>query len=166
MPNFPQNQPGDVTIFRTPPLALPQTGVKTLFAFVGGGGSAGGGQYNPTIITSLWGIITVGVGAVANATKLQALMDALAAVDLCATLDVNGLLAGNQLAITGTLANAMTSNVNGVSIGQTTPIQVTGGLQTGIIQVNCAGSDGGVGRVVWIMSCRPAYGVRVVVAGS
>ncbi len=33
MPNFPPNQPGNVTIFRTIPLALPQTGVKTIFSF-------------------------------------------------------------------------------------------------------------------------------------
>lgn len=166
MPNFPPNQPGNVTIYRTPPLALPQTGVKTIFSFMNGTGSYGAGGYSPSIILDIFGIITTAIGAVANATKLQALMDALTAVDLDATLDINAAAAGGILNITGTLANAMTLNAYGVAIAQVTPIHVTGGLSAGIIQVNCAGSDGGGGRIAWVMAARPAYGVTILPAAS
>ncbi len=170
MPNFPPNQPGNVTIFRTIPLALPQTGVKTLFSFQQatgpGTGSFALGGYAAVEILDIWGIVTTAVGAVANATKLQGLMDALAAVDLDATVDINAAAVGTIFSITGTLANAATLNANGVAIAQATPIHMTGGLQAGIIQVNCAGSDGGNGRIAWVLACRPAYGVQVLPAAS
>lgn len=157
-------------MFRTPPLPLPQTTTKTIFAFqnsIGPGiGSYGAGGYAALEIVDIFGIVTTAIGAVANATKLQALMDALTAVDLCATLDINGLTVGTILNITGTLANAMTDNAYGVAIAQVTPIHVTGGLQAGVININCAGSDGGTGRVAWVLVCRPAYGVQVIPANS
>jgi hypothetical protein len=171
MPNFPPNTfPGQVTMFRTAPLPLPQTTTKVLFQFqnsIGPGtGSYGAGGYAAVEIVDIFGIVTTAIGAVANATKLQGLMDALAAVDLCATLDLNGATVGTILNITGTLANAMTSNANGVAIGQVTPIHMTGGLQSGSINLNCAGSDGGLGRIAWVLLARPAYGVQVISASS
>lgn len=131
-----------------------------------GTGTFGAGGYSPTIITSIFGIVTTAIGAVANATKLQALMDALAAVDLDATVDINAAAVGTIFAITGTFANAATLNVNGVVVGQAGGIMVSGGLQAGIIQVNCAGSDGGLGRIAWVMAARPAYGVTILPAAS
>ncbi len=170
MPNFPPNQPGNVTIFRTIPLALPLSTTKVIFSFqnaIGPGiGSYGAGGYAAVEILDIFGIVTTAIGAVANATKLQGLMDALTAVDLDATVDINAAAVGTIFSITGTLANAATLNANGVAIAQATPIHMTGGLQAGIIQVNCAGSDGGTGRIAWVLACRPAYGVSVLPAAS
>jgi len=169
MPNFPPNTfPGQVTMFRTAPLPLPQTTTKTIFQFqnsIGPGiGSYGAGGYAAIEIVDIFGIVTSAIGAVANAIKLQGLMDALAAVDLCATVDVNAATVGTIFSITGTLANAATLNANGVAIAQVTPIHMTGGLQAGVIQINCAGSDGGTGRIAWVLAARPAYGVQVISA--
>src|ERR1019366_5455599 len=170
MPNFPPNQPGNVTIFRTIPLPLPQTGTKTLFSFMQatgpGTGSFALGGFAAIEILDIWGIVTTAIGAVANATKLQALMDALVAVDLDATVDINAAAVGTIFSITGTLANAAVLGVNGVGLAQVTPIHLSGGLQAGVIQLSCAGSDGGVGRIAWVMACRPAYGVSVLSAAS
>jgi hypothetical protein len=161
---FPPRPAGDVIFSQTPALTLPQTGVKTIFSFQNGGTYFG--PFMPVRIIQIFGIVTTLVGAVANATKLQALMDALTAVDLCATLDINAAAVGSIMSITGTLANAMALNANGVIIGQAGSILLSGGQSTGIIRVNCAGSDGGTGKVAWYIMAQAAPGVRIVPAMS
>lgn len=154
---------GYTQFFKTLPLPLPQTATKVIFNIVNGGGL--GPLYSPVVVVKLFGIVTTAIGAVANATKLQALMDALAAVDLCATTDLNAATVGTILSVSGTAADALGTNVNGVQTGQTNDRQMMlsggSGPSTGVIQINCAGSDGGVGRVIWCLVCRLAYGVRI-----
>lgn len=150
-------------LWETPPLALPQTDVKTIFTAQGLQYQGGPGMLR---ITDIFGQITTVIGAVANATKLKVVSTdnagtALTAVDLCATLDINAKPKGGSLSITGTLANAMTENDNGVQIAQVTPIHVTFGT-TALVQVDCAGSDGGTGRIKWFMLGAVSYGVNVI----
>lgn len=155
-------QTGSAFLYETPVLNLPQTATGVLFNVVGLRYLGGPGWVD---ILDLFGVITTAVGAVANATKFQVIATnnagtALTAVDLCATLDINGLAAGTSLSITGTLADAMTDNANGVQIAQVTPIHVGFGT-TAQIKVNCAGSDGGTGRIKWFLLARTSYGVVI-----
>ncbi len=70
-------------------------------------------------VIALTGVCTVIIGAVANATKLQAVCGALTAVDLCATADVNALAAG-------TIFAAITSFATGATIAATNGVLVNG----------------------------------------
>lgn len=164
MPDFPAGpiQTGAAYLYETLPLALPQTATKTLFQFQGiqYRGPAAGVE-----ILDVFGFITTTVGAVANASKLQLIGTtpagvAATAVDLCSTLDINGLTAGYSLSITGTLATAMTDNAYGVQIAQVTPIHVAFGT-TCNLSINCAGSDGGVGLIRWYLVARASYGTKI-----
>src|SRR5208337_537185 len=118
--------PGQVFLYQTPPLPLPQTANKTLFTFNAAGNPGGGGRAK---VLSIVGLITTAIGAVANATKLTAFTYTAAGVintgvDMCATLDINALTADEALNISGTLASAMLNNAYGVLIAQATAIDL------------------------------------------
>lgn len=155
-------QTGSIFLYETPPLALPQTDVKTIFNLATLQYQGGPGYLR---ILDIMGSITTLIGAVANNTKLKLVGTdmagtALTAVDICAVLDINAKPKGGSLSITGTVANAMTENDNGVQIAQATPIHAAFGT-TLAVQVDCAGSDGGTGRVKWFMLAEVSYGVKV-----
>ena len=127
-------------------VALPQTGNSNLFTVSG-----------DVSVVGIIGVVTVVIGSVANATKLQAVCGALTAVDLCATADVNALAAGAIYApITSFATAASIAATNGVLVnGPSATAALTGFIMAcgttgaGVIRVNCAGSDGGTGRIRW-----------------
>jgi len=140
------------TVQQTAPVALPQTTTANILVVSG-----------DVYVFALTGVVTVTIGAVANATKLQAVATGLTAVDLCATLDINGLLAGNTFAPITSFATGLPSLVNGVGIG-VTPTSFFMGAG-GVIRVNCAGSDGGTGRIRWSCAYLPmSSGASIVSA--
>ena len=120
--------------------ALPQAGSKTLFTVNGG----------PVLVKQIFGTVTTVIGSFANATKLYA--GTPGATDLCATLEMNACAADARVSITGTFANAMLKTLTGVPVAeQATKIVVP----SGNIGVNCAGSDGGTGRIRWTIVYQP-----------
>lgn len=145
--HFPYGQvgPGLIQTQTDTPLFLPQTSTKTLFT-IGGG---------PIKVEAIFGIVTTVIGAVANATKLQFVSTATStAVDLCATADINALVAGAIYSVTGTLATGaviVNSNLNQLALDQAT----SWNLGAGVIRVNTAGSDGGTGQIQWYIRYRP-----------
>jgi len=164
VPDFPPSSINSLSqIYETPPIPLPQTASKTIFQLQNPASYRGAPA--GFIITDIYGIVVVAIGAVANATKLKVIATdaagtALTAVDLCATLDINALAKGYQLAIDGTLADAMVDNAFGVHVGMAGQINIGFG-STANLQVDCTGSDGGGGMVKWFLVGRPSYGVTV-----
>ena|SRR5215469_4382298 len=143
-------------------VALPQTGNSNLFTITG-----------DVAVVGIVGVCTVVIGSVANATKLQAVCGALTAVDLCATADVNALAAGTVYApITSFATAASIAATNGVLVnGPSATAQLTGFIMAcgttgaGVIRVNCAGSDGGTGRMRWSCYYMPlSSGANIVSA--
>lgn len=111
--------------------ALPQTDTDVLFSVSGGA----------VLLLSIVGEVTTAVGNVANNTKIV-----FESTDLCAVLDIDNDGIGVTYSITGTFANAMIETAVDVPLA----IQATGvRLPVGDIILNCAGSDGGDGRVAW-----------------
>jgi len=139
-----------------PPGALPQTGALALWDVTG-----------VVEVISVIGVISTVIGGVANATKLVANSTAGTDVDLCATVDINAAAVGGILSLTGTFANAMILTA-GNTAGPTGAIEKQAGgilVTTGSIDVDCAGSDGGGGRVDWVIVWRPmAPGATLVAA--
>ncbi len=141
--------PGLSMLGQTNPLALPQTTTKTIFTITGG----------PIWLQCIFGVVTTLVGAVANATKLQ-FVDTLTstATDMCATSDINALVAGafynlvNGFGTAATISGAAGIVIAG-SVLTTAPMACF--LQPGVIRINCAGSDGGTGRMQWFMRYIP-----------
>lgn len=128
--------------------ALPQTNTKSLFTVAGG----------KVLVTSIVGEVTAQIGAVANATKLTVVPTAGPLADLCATTDITGDVIGTLYSITGTVATAMLTDGAVQSL--------VGGVvvNTGSINVDCAGNDGGAGRVSWVLTYVPLdAGATVVV---
>jgi len=85
------------TVVQRAAKALPQSATEPLFTVAGG----------RVRITQILGEITTVVQAQACTLKLSANPTVGAAVDVCATLDINALAVGKLLGITGTFANAM-----------------------------------------------------------
>jgi hypothetical protein len=127
-------------------LALPQTGVAGIFTIVGG----------PIQVLYLGGVITTVIGSVANATKLTWVPTVGgSSTDVCATTDLNAAAAGDLLTCVTSFATAITLTTAGILVGTgtTSPLPFT--AAPGIIKVNCAGSDGGTGRIQWVMRYKP-----------
>jgi len=133
-------------IVATASVALPQTSTLALFTVTG-----------VVRILEIRGFIGTQIGAVANATKLQA---GGGSVDICATVDLNAAAANSILAITGVFANAMAIKAGGAWEAQTNEV----GVGAGSISVNCAGSDGGTGRVLWVVVYKPVSAGSSIVA--
>ncbi len=136
---------GSLTVDRVT-AALPQTTTDVLFTVSGG----------PVLLKAIIGIVTVQVGAVANDTKLTHV-----ATDVCAVLDVTGDTVGTRYSITGTFANALIGTASGVPVAvQATEVV----LPVGDLIIDCAGSDGGDGRVSWSVVYVPLSEDATVVA--
>lgn len=81
---------------------LPQTATQALFTVAGG----------RVLVTALVGEVTTVIPAVANATKLVFNPDATGAdQDMCATLDITGDAVGELYTISGTVGDAMRSDL-------------------------------------------------------
>lgn len=128
--------------------ALPQTAQAALFTVPG-----------RIVLLDIYGLVEDTVGAVANGTQLVANPTVGADVDLCADLDITGIAIGTILGITGTLADALQANANGVLVYQAAPVVIPAGT----IELDCAGADGGGGRVSWILHYLPLDGQVAVI---
>jgi len=78
------------------------------------------------LIHALGEVTTTSIGTGANA-KLTMVPTVGSTTDLCATATTSSLPVGANLTITGTLANAMVTTVQGAFIKQATPIILTAG---------------------------------------
>jgi len=125
--------------------ALPQTGNDILFTVSG-----------YVLLKRILGVVTANVGAVGNVTHLRLdTTGAGATTDLCLAAggnDITGDAAGTFYEITGTFANAMIATLDVPKA----PSQATDlVLPPGNLEIACAGSDGGGGRVQWSVSYVP-----------
>lgn len=142
--------PGTANSAPTNPLTLPQTGVKTLWTISGG----------PIRVERLFGVVTTAIPAVLNASKLTAhvtVAGADVATDLCATLDLTGSTVNSVLFLKTSFATAMTKSTNGIfdPAGLMTNIITSWVMLPGFIELNCAGSDGGIGMIQWYLHYIP-----------
>ena len=149
--------PGQGLMAVTNPLALPQTSTKTIFTITGG----------PVYVQRIFGVITTVIGAVANATKLTATPTiGGAATDICATVDINAAAAGDIYVPITSFATAASLSTAAVIIALPgaagSPLSFM--MTPGTILVNCAGSDGGTGRIQWFMHYVPLQ-VGLALAG-
>lgn len=144
--------PGIVGGSITASVALPQTGNKTIFTVAGG----------PIFVIHIIGRVNTAIGAVANATKLQVVPTnaPTTAVDICATAELNAAAVGTLYIPNTSFATAaaitVTSGV-GPIIMSTTNVLTSFYMNSGVIRINCAGSDGGAGRMSFHMLYR-SYG--------
>lgn len=151
--NFPYGAagPGIMAGAVTTSIALPQTATKTIFTVANG----------PIFVEQIFGIVTTVIGSVANATKIQVIPTTtpVTPVDVCATADVNALAVGAlyQL-VTGFSTGAVITITSGVGPVASSTLMTRFQMRPGTISVNCAGSDGGTGRIAWYMLYR-VYGV-------
>ncbi|MBU1173444.1 MAG: hypothetical protein KKD44_28070, partial [Proteobacteria bacterium] len=125
--------------------ALPQTNSAVLFTVTG-----------VVLLKRILGVVTADVGAVGNVTHLRLdTTGAGATTDLCLAAggnDITGDVAGTFYEITGTFANALVATLDLPKA----PAQATDlVLVPGNLEVACAGSDGGGGRVQWSVSYVP-----------
>jgi hypothetical protein len=121
----------DIAVERTAS-ALPQTASQNLFTVAGG----------QVLLKSLIGIVTVQIGAVANAIDL---LHGTTTISGNVT-DVNGDAVGTRYSITGTLADDVVKTAVTVPVARQATELV---LPAGNLILRCAGSDGGGGRVQW-----------------
>lgn len=122
--------------------ALPQTAAAAIFTVAG-----------LCLVKRIVGYVTTQIGAVANATKLVGnSAGAGASTDLCAALDINGHAVDSRYEITGTFANAMVRTLD-VPLAKVQVTDVV--IPPGTIDLDCAGSDGGTGRVQWSVTYVP-----------
>lgn len=113
-------------------------------------------------ILSIIGRVTTIVQAQATTILLGITADALAAYDICATVDANAFAVGTLLSITGTVANAMAGTT---AVGAFGPSQANGVVATsitdGVITVTYGAASTGV--IAWEMLWRPlSVGATVV----
>ncbi len=132
--------------------ALPQTASAALFTVTG-----------LVLLKRIVGYVTVQIGAVANATKLKIVSTGAGAdTDICGALDINGYVIDSRFEITGTFANAMVRTID-LPLAKVQVTEIV--IPPGTIQVECAGSDGGAGRVRWSATYVPLEsGAQVVAA--
>ncbi len=118
--------------------ALPQTAGLSLFTVTG-----------HVVLKRIVGVVTTQLGGVGNITHLRLnSTGAGATTDLCLAaggLEVNGDVADTTYTIDGTVGNAMVATTNLPFL--TTVYNLL--LVPGALEVACAGSDGGGGRVRW-----------------
>lgn len=125
--------------------ALPQTTAAALFTVTG-----------HCLLKRILGVVTVQVGAVGNVAHLQLnSTGAGATTDLCLAgggLDITGDVVDTTYEITGTFGDAMVATTNlPKAPSQAADIL----LVPGSLELDCAGSDGGTGRVRWSVTYVP-----------
>ena len=130
--------------------ALPQSTAEAIF-----------NVKNRVKILSIVGEVTTDIQNQANNTKLIASPSAagLSDVDLCSTVDIANDSDETIYTITGTLANALQKNANGVIQAQADPVIVP----EGSIDLSCSASN--TGEVKWYVEYVPVdFGGRVFAA--
>lgn len=140
--------PGVDMMAVTNPVFLPQAGIKPLFTITGG----------PIEVQKIFGICTTAVPAVANATKLTAVVsvnNAPVSTDLCLTVDITGLTLGSIYELVTSFATAAVISTVGLYPIASATLYTRFVMNAGVIQLNCAGSDGGIGQIQWYMHYKP-----------
>lgn len=128
---------------------LPQTTDGALFTISGG----------PVLITALWGEVTTVIQTQACNTKLKLNPTATGAdQDLCAVLDISADAVGEIYSITGTVGDAMVSDLLIGNVALQDPLL----LSEGDIELDCAASN--TGSVKWGLFYIPAEAGASVVA--
>lgn len=129
--------------------SLPQTTDAALFTISGG----------PVIITALWGEVTTAIQNQINNTKLKFNPTATGAdQDLCAVLSIADDAVGEIYSITGTVTDAMTSDLLVGNVYLQDPLF----LSEGDIELDCAASN--TGAVKWGLFYIPAENGATVTA--
>jgi hypothetical protein len=105
---------------------IPQAGVKSLYTISGG----------TIIVLQIFGVVTTTIAGGPKSTKLQAKPTGQTAIDLCAVGDINGLVAGQLVAVVGPPATALA--VGWVAQGSSQHWL----LPPGTIDLNCAAAAG------------------------
>lgn len=95
---------------------LPQSGNSNLFTVTG-----------PVRLLDFQAEVTQTVQTQNNSLTLAAIPTVGASVNLCTALNITASATGTTLGITGTLANAMQSNANGVLVSQAAAVTVPAG---------------------------------------
>ena len=135
--------------------ALPQTTAVALFTVTG-----------HVLLKRILGVVTVQVGNVANVAHLQVnSTGAGATTDICLAaggLDIDNDVADTMYEITGTFGDAMVATTTlPKAPSQAADIVVP----PGTIELECAGNDGGAGRVRWSATYVPMEaGAQIVAA--
>jgi hypothetical protein len=131
--------------------ALPQATAAAIFTVTG-----------HILMKRIVGVVTVTIGNIPNATKIKGnSTGAGATTDLCATLDIDNAAATARLEITGTFGNAMVKTTD-VPLAKVQAAEIV--IPPGTIDLDCAGSDGGSGRVRWSITYVPLESGAGVVA--
>jgi len=127
---------------------IPQTGASNLFTVTA-----------PVRILDIIGEVTTTVQTQADSLQLQVFPTVGSSVSLCTDLNITALATGTILSITGTLANAMTSNASGVLVSQASPVTVPAGT------IKAVSTASNTGNIKWLIRYQPlAPGARVVAA--
>ena len=122
---------------RTGLLANTPTGDTTLFTITG-----------PIRLVKIVGVVsTTAMAAAATGCLLKVTVDALAATDICAVLDLTGATVGTQLSITGTFADNLIATAVGVAIEQADSVSIAP-IGTAIIELENAGAAN-AGQTFW-----------------
>ena len=134
--------------------ALPQATSTAIFTVTG-----------LVLLKNIVGYVTTVIGAVANATKLLTNSTGAGAnTDLCATVELNAAAVDTRYEITGTFANALLATIDIPKL-KTLVIATFPILPIGTIELSCAGSDGGTGRMRWSCLYQPLeVGARIIAA--
>ena len=132
--------------------ALPQSTAADIFTVTG-----------LCLVKRIVGYVTVAVGAFANATKIKVNSTGVGATtDISSTVELNAAVADTRLEITGTFANAMVATID-LPLAKVQAAEIV--VPPGSIMVDCAGSDGGGGRVRWSVTYVPMEsGAQIVAA--
>ena len=139
--------PGVDAVVVTNPVTLPQTTTKAIFTITGG----------PIEVMKIFGVVTTVIGSVANATKLQAVITVGTAqtTDICATVDLNAAPVNNIYELVTSFATAAVLGTAGLYPVASSTLYTRFVMLPGVIQINCAGSDGGTGMMQWYMHYKP-----------
>ncbi len=134
--------------------ALPQTAADALFTVT-----------KRVLLKRLVGVVTTAIGNVPNVTHLQLnSTGAGATTDLCLAvggLDIDNDAADTNYTITGAFGDAMVATLD--IPAATTKYEIV--LPPGDLEVECAGNDGGGGRVRWTATYVPLEdGAQMVAA--
>lgn len=141
-------QLGDAYVTLRPTSGLPQTGSSDLFTVTA-----------PVRILDIYGEVTTTVQTQANSATLAAIPTVGSSVNLCTALNITASATGTLLGITGTLANAMVTNANGVLVSQAAPVTVPAG------KINLFCSAANTGGLKWVVRYQPLVpGARVFAA--
>ncbi len=124
------------TIVQRDTATLPQTTDGALFTITGG----------QILLLAIWGEVTTAIQNQANATKLKFNPTATGAdQDLCGTLDIDNDAVGEIYSITGTVGDAMVSDLLIGNVMLQDPLL----LSEGSLELDCAASN--TGSVAWNM---------------